>query len=269
MIRDNLSDSSAHAFMAMTTANGDAFQYRMAQGGESSSIHDSTDPIKAPYWVKLTRVGDLFQAYSSPDGELWDFVGRATIPMADPVFVGGAVVSHVYMTSTTATFTDIDVSDTPMEPPLNFNIVIDAKKDGWYNVLTGPENGYLSIPAAAYNSNGQPNDNADLSAFMWTAWDENYLYVYEEVTDDVVALDNATSYQNDVLEMYFDPDPMGDVTSGQIGITITALIHRMLMKPITAASQTSRVTALLQVMLCLLMTMPALKQHEAIPLKPV
>ena len=107
--------------------------------------------------------------------------------------------------------------------PLDFGIAIDAEKDGWYSLLTGPDDGYLNIRWFSYNNNGKPDDDADLSAGFWAAWDTTYLYVYEEVKDNVVNLNNATSWQNDVLEMYFDPDPHKAVTSGQVGITITAL----------------------------------------------
>jgi hypothetical protein len=139
------------------------------------------------------------------------------------VQVGLAVTSHVYGVYTTAEFTDIAISTEPMEPKLNFNMVIDAERDSWYNTLTGPDDGYLSVSAAAYNTNGQPDNADDLSAMMWTAWDSTYLYMYEEVKDNVVACDNATSWQNDVLEVYLDPDPMAEVTQGQIGFHITAL----------------------------------------------
>jgi regulation of enolase protein 1 (concanavalin A-like superfamily) len=223
MVRDNLSDSSAHVIMAMTTGNGDAMQGRTMLGGESFSVHNSADPIKAPYFVKLIKMGNMFYGYSSPDGQLWDFVGKQEVMMTDPVQVGLAATSHVYGVYTTAEFTDIAISTEPMEPKLNFNMVIDAAKDAWYNVLTGPDDGYLSVSAAAYNTNGQPDNADDLSAMMWTAWDSTYLYMYEEVKDNVVACDNATSWQNDVLEVYLDPDPMAEVTQGQIGFHITAL----------------------------------------------
>ena len=103
-------------------------------------------------------------------------------------------------------------------------IVIDANKDAFYGTLTGPDNGYVHIPAAMKNDNGTGVDNnADLSADLWVAWDETYLYFYEEVVDNVVHLNNATSWQDDVLEVYLDPDPSLGKTAGQLGFALSAL----------------------------------------------
>ena len=102
-------------------------------------------------------------------------------------------------------------------------IVIDAEKDAWYDALTGPDDGYLQIQYFSHNNNGTPDDNADLSAKFWASWDDTYLYIYEEVMDDVVHLNNPTSWQDDVLEVYIDADPTGAITQGQCGFSMTAL----------------------------------------------
>jgi len=103
------------------------------------------------------------------------------------------------------------------------SIVVDGNKDSFYSTLTGPENGYIHIPAAMANDNGAPADDQDLSADLWLAWDDTYLYVYEEVRDDVVHLNNPTTWQNDCLEIYFDPDPSLGRTSGPPGFGLSAL----------------------------------------------
>ncbi len=102
-------------------------------------------------------------------------------------------------------------------------IVIDANKDAFYEALTGPDNGWVHIPAAMANDNGMPSNNADKSVDLWAAWDDTYIYVYEEVVDDVVHVNNPTSYQNDVMEVYVDPNPSLGKTSGQLGFQMTAL----------------------------------------------
>lgn len=222
MIRDALNDSSAHAIIALASANGEAFQYRPKAGEISVHIAGVTT-VLPPKWIKLIRMGNVLSGYTSVDGVGWDFIGRATVPMTNQVYVGMAVTSHSDGLLSTCTYSGVTVSNTPQAPMLNFDMVIDAVKDPWYKSITGPDNGYVVIPAAAYNNNGQPDNAADLSASMWTAWDENYLYIYEEVKDNKVNVNNATSWQNDVFEMYFDPNPSGTVTNGQVGITITAL----------------------------------------------
>lgn len=102
-------------------------------------------------------------------------------------------------------------------------IVIDGNKDDFYNTLTGPENGYLNIPSPLYNGNGAPRDDRDLSANVWMAWDDTYLYLYEEVVDDTVHTTNPTDWANDCLEMKIDPDPSKQPTEGVITFNLTAL----------------------------------------------
>ncbi len=103
------------------------------------------------------------------------------------------------------------------------SILIDGSKDGFYNTLTGPENGFLNIPSPLYNWNGAPRDDSDLSAKVWTAWDDTYLYLYEEVIDDTVHATNVTDWQNDCLELRIDPDPSKMPDTGVKWVTLTAL----------------------------------------------
>jgi hypothetical protein len=97
----------------------------------------------------------------------------------------------------------------------DFEITIDAEKDAYYNTLTGPDDGWVWIPSEAFNDNGpMPDDDVDLSANFYSAWDEDYLYVYEEVTDDIVIQNSGTWYQNDCLDAKIDPDVYaGDAAS--------------------------------------------------------
>src|SRR5215831_13547745 len=57
MIRETLAANSRHAFMALTSGNGVAFQRRLATGGNSTGT--TVAGPAAPYWVKLTRSGNI------------------------------------------------------------------------------------------------------------------------------------------------------------------------------------------------------------------
>jgi hypothetical protein len=93
-------------------------------------------------------------------------------------------------------------------------ISVDAKKDPFYNSLTGPSNGYLQIRSYAWNDNGIPTDDADLSAKVWTAWDASWFYLYTEVKDDIVTNIGSTSYFNDGIELKIDPLPTDSTQGG-------------------------------------------------------
>ncbi len=90
------------------------------------------------------------------------------------------------------------------------NIVIDGQRDDFYNSLTCPDNGHIVIgPEAFLAENGpQPDSPEDLSTKVWIAWDETYLYYYEERTDDELLVNNPTNWQNDCVELKFDADPI-------------------------------------------------------------
>ncbi len=80
MIRETLTASSTHALVAVTPANGVAFQRRTSTG--SQSLHTYGPAVAAPYWVRLTRTGNTISAYASADGATWTFIGQTTITMA-------------------------------------------------------------------------------------------------------------------------------------------------------------------------------------------
>ena len=102
MIRETLLPGSANAFMLVTPGKGTGFQRRQTMGGTTLNTVGTAD--KAPYWVKLERIGDTFNAYQSPDGAAWTLVGSDTIVMGPTVYIGLAAVSHNVMATTTAAF---------------------------------------------------------------------------------------------------------------------------------------------------------------------
>jgi endonuclease/exonuclease/phosphatase family metal-dependent hydrolase/regulation of enolase protein 1 (concanavalin A-like superfamily) len=108
MMRESLSAGSRQAFMLVSAGKGLAFQRREATGGESTNTYGGSG--SAPYWVRLTRIGDTFSAYKSVDGATWTKVGSDTIPMASTIYVGVAVSSHVYGTLASARFDAAQVS---------------------------------------------------------------------------------------------------------------------------------------------------------------
>ena len=92
MIRESLAAGSRFAFSAMTVDNGAAFQRRVTTNG--SAEHTGGPAVDAPYWVRLTRAGNVFTASVSPNGTTWTVVGTQTITMAADVLVGLALTSH-------------------------------------------------------------------------------------------------------------------------------------------------------------------------------
>ena len=106
------------------------------------------------------------------------------------------------------------------------NIVIDAEKDDFYNGLTDCNDGLIWFPARSGLDESSipslPDDDNDCSALLWSAWDTTYIYYYAEVTDDIIFVNNPTAYQNDMIEVKYDPDPSLGGTSGALQTRISA-----------------------------------------------
>jgi hypothetical protein len=84
---------------------GTAFQRR--QTTNAATVNQPGTLDKAPYWVKLERIGHTFNAYQSADGVSWTLVGTDTIVMGPTVYIGVAAVSHNLMATTTAAFDSV------------------------------------------------------------------------------------------------------------------------------------------------------------------
>jgi len=92
MIREGLDAGSTHAMTVVTPGNGVAFQNRPVMNQASYGVNQTG--LEAPYWVKLTRVGNAFTAERSEDGVTWvsitDDVAASTveIEMGTDVYIG-------------------------------------------------------------------------------------------------------------------------------------------------------------------------------------
>jgi hypothetical protein len=94
MIRASLATNSVHALVDVQPSAGIEFLFRTNTAGSTYSV--SVAGQTAPNWIRLTRTNNLFQAYWSPDGTIWNQIGAATnIPMSGTgAYVGLAVCAH-------------------------------------------------------------------------------------------------------------------------------------------------------------------------------
>ena len=103
-------------------------------------------------------------------------------------------------------------------------VTIDGQKDAFYQTLTCPDNGHIVIyPDSAFNvsATGAPADSNDLSAKVWMAWDDTYLYYYEERLDDELQVSSNDTWQNDCVELKIDPDPIDPAGDQVLNVRLT------------------------------------------------
>ncbi len=92
MIRETLAANSRHATEVVSPRSGTAFLRRTTAGGATASAQGNG--YKPPYWVRITRRGNVFSGYYSPDGVNWAQQGTVTIAMAQDAYIGMCVTSH-------------------------------------------------------------------------------------------------------------------------------------------------------------------------------
>jgi hypothetical protein len=173
MIRESLAANSRHAFAMVTGGSGGGFAYRSTTGG--ATARGTLDPtVRAPYWLRLRRVGNVFTAYVSANGQAWRQQGSSiTIAMGANVYAGFAVSSHVDGTLATAAFSNAamsgagPVSPTPSPAP---------------QLTTSADIGAVGAAGSTSTTNGVYTVRAS-GADIWYAQDE-FRYVYGALSGD-------------------------------------------------------------------------------------
>ena len=111
MIRQSLDSRSKNAFIALTPENGISLQVRNKTGGSTKGTGD-IESIRAPYWIKLVRKGDVFTGYMSKDGKTWTQIADSeTIEMPKDAYIGFTVCGKKKLCK--AVFSNYRVSGTP------------------------------------------------------------------------------------------------------------------------------------------------------------
>lgn len=93
MIRASLEPGSPLAMSGISVRGEDRVGVFYSRETAGNRVEE-TDPIvgpTTPYWVRLTRIGDIVTGYISEDGEDWRLVSSMKFPDADEVYAGLAV----------------------------------------------------------------------------------------------------------------------------------------------------------------------------------
>jgi hypothetical protein len=126
MIRETLSSQSRYAYTLVSASSGVDFQRRLSTGASAASSGRPDGVTRAPYWVRMRRIGNVFTAYVSADGLAWRQQGSSvTIAMGASVYAGLAVTSHRDGRLATAVFSNVSYGPVGTTPtPINSPPVI-------------------------------------------------------------------------------------------------------------------------------------------------
>jgi regulation of enolase protein 1 (concanavalin A-like superfamily) len=115
MIRGDLTNSSPCFYFGVTQTGALTWQHRDSAGGATTATAASTSPA-AP-WLRITRYGNVFTAYTSTDGSAWTQVGSpVTLALPQTVQVGMAMSSGSSTALEVAKFTNSTIGATPPPP---------------------------------------------------------------------------------------------------------------------------------------------------------
>jgi regulation of enolase protein 1 (concanavalin A-like superfamily) len=118
MFRETLTAGSSFAALLIPYNNPAAFEVRVGSG--AAVVDTKTAQVKsAPYWIRLTRAGNVFTGYISPDGTTWTSVGTYTVPMASQLHIGLAVTSHANGALNTAVFDNVSITSSAGPPQVS------------------------------------------------------------------------------------------------------------------------------------------------------
>ena len=116
MIRETTNSNARHVHMGVASTSNGRWIYRTTAGGNNAN---ASSTLALPYWTRITRVGNVFTAYTAPDSSgtpgAWTSRGSQTIAMTTTVRIG------LVGTSGSATVNGSVVMDNVSVTPAQFN----------------------------------------------------------------------------------------------------------------------------------------------------
>lgn len=109
MVRESFQPDSQYFATFMAKNVGILHQHRATIGGDSN--WSKVDGVETPFWLKISRSGNLFRASYSLDGAQWNVVNEANLTLSETVLIGMAVTSHKEGALAYAEFSDLLVSN--------------------------------------------------------------------------------------------------------------------------------------------------------------
>ncbi len=100
MMRDELTNTSRFAYIAITSGAGAQFIYRSQPNGPATVVQGPV--VNAPYYLALKKLGTVYSAYVSPSGVTgtWTLVGSKDLGFGNGVISPGLAVTSADNTKT-------------------------------------------------------------------------------------------------------------------------------------------------------------------------
>ena len=133
MMRESLAANSRSASMAIARRNSTTYRSRFvtrATNAATSASVTYTSNQNVPYWVRLTRVGNVFSGYYSSGGTSWTQLGSSTtIAMSNTIYVGIVGSSGSNGVAGLAKFDNVGIAQTSAVQVANVGPLVSAGGD--------------------------------------------------------------------------------------------------------------------------------------------
>lgn len=105
MFRESGQLDSKFVMVQVTPSNGIGFVWRNDTGGGSDWTN--LGPVTLPIYLKLERVGNVFNAYKSSDGGNWTLIATRTVNLKNDLMIGLPVTAHNNGTTSRVKFDEV------------------------------------------------------------------------------------------------------------------------------------------------------------------
>jgi RHS repeat-associated protein len=113
MIRETLNPGAVDAVVFYDSYGGEYMQSRAPTGASAANLGSQGGNM--PQWLELSRAGNTFTGYVSPDRVNWTQVASTTVSMAPTAYIGLAVSGYGYLEP--GTFDNVSLNSTASPAP--------------------------------------------------------------------------------------------------------------------------------------------------------
>ena len=219
MIRETLNANSKNALMSFVYGQGPRFQKRVSTGGATDATAAPATNPGLPYWVKITRAGNVFTGYQSADGTTWTQVSSGTVSMTTSAYVGLALTSHNISKLATATITNVEVVEGTGGAALSSAATVVATASGSVSTVI-PILGTASSVQTAAGTLSTSSATSDISASASVnATTSGFITLSVGLSGS--ALNNAIAAGNLIADGSFGGDAQSVATTGgQLSLSV-------------------------------------------------
>jgi hypothetical protein len=108
MLRDTLTEGSAHVILDVKPDGGVELMQRSSAGGATAYLGGT--PVSFPIWLRLVRTSNSVSAAVSSNGSQWNTIGSTTVGGTGSGLIGLPVTSQTIATLAAATFDQVVVT---------------------------------------------------------------------------------------------------------------------------------------------------------------